>query len=121
MSRNVEILENILGAHHELTEPQSRVEAILQAILNSSEYSAQAQSRIEEILLAIKNKGSYTEEPRSRNEAILISKLQGEIFDGDTFSEIEDLLKQWTELDVTVLTDNQQNAIDTGDSVVVVG
>ena len=45
-SRDELIIENILGASHELTPPESREEAILQAILNETEYTGETESRM---------------------------------------------------------------------------
>ena len=97
-SRNVEILENILGAEHVLPEPVEPVETILQAILNHETYEGEPNSRIEYILICICN----SEEceitvPRCENEAILLNVLNKSIYEGPTSgNRIPELLVLWS-------------------------
>ena len=97
-SRNVEILENILGAEHVLPEPVEPVETILQAILNHETYEGEPNSRIEYILICICN----SEEceitvPRCENEAILLNVLNKSIYEGPvTDNTIPKLLVLWS-------------------------
>ena len=97
-SRNVAILENILGAENVLDPPQSNIEEILQAILLEKTYTKSATSRIEEILIAILN-GTECEitVPRSENEAILLNVLNKSIYEGPVSdNEIPKLLVLWS-------------------------
>ncbi len=97
-SRNVEILENILGAEHVLPEPEEPVETILQAILNKETYEGTANSRIETILIAICN-GTECDitVPQCENEAILLNVLNKSIYEGPvTDNTIPELLVLWS-------------------------
>ena len=97
-SRNVEILENILGAEHVLPEPEEPVETILQAILNKETYEGEPNSRIEYILICICN-GEECEitVPRCENEAILLNVLNKSIYEGPvTDNTIPKLLVLWS-------------------------
>lgn len=97
-SRNVEILENILGAEHVLPEPVEPVETILQAILNHETYEGTANSRIESILVAICNRTECDiTVPRCENEAILLNVLNKSIYEGPvTQNQIPQLLVLWS-------------------------
>lgn len=97
-SRNVEILENILGAEHVLPEPEEPVETILNAILNKETYEGTANSRIETILIAICN-GTECDitVPQCENEAILLNVLNKSIYEGPvTDNMIPKLLVLWS-------------------------
>jgi hypothetical protein len=97
-SRNVDILENILGAEHVLPEPEEPVETILQAILNKETYEGTANSRIETILIAICN-GTECDiiVPQCENEAILLNVLNKSIYEGPvTDNTIPKLLVLWS-------------------------
>ena len=97
-SRNVEILENILGAEHVLPEPEEPVETILQAILNKETYEGTANSRIETILIAICN-GTECDitVPQCENEAILLNVLNKSIYEEPvTDNTIPKLLVLWS-------------------------
>jgi hypothetical protein len=97
-SRNVEILENILGAEHVLPEPVEPVETILQAILNKETYEGTANSRIETILIAICNGTECNiTVPQCENEAILLNVLNKSIYEGPvTDNTIPKLLVLWS-------------------------
>lgn len=97
-SRNVDILENILGAEHVLPEPEEPVETILQAILNKETYEGTANSRIETILIAICN-GTECDitVPKCENEAILLNVLNKSIYEEPvTDNTIPKLLVLWS-------------------------
>ena len=97
-SRNVDILENILGAEHVLPEPEEPVEMILQAILNKETYEGTANSRIETILIAICN-GTECDitVPQCENEAILLNVLNKSIYEEPvTDNTIPKLLVLWS-------------------------
>ena len=97
-SRNVDILENILGAEHVLPEPEEPVETILQAILNKETYEGTANSRIETILIAICN-GTECDitVPQCENEAILLNVLNKSIYEEPvTDNTIPKLLVLWS-------------------------
>lgn len=97
-SRNVAILENILGAENELDDPQSTTEEILQAILYQETYEKDATSRIEEILIAIcNNTDCDITVPRCENEAILLNVLNKSIYEEPvTDNTIPKLLVLWS-------------------------
>ena len=98
-SRNADIIENILGADHELEDPQSRVEAILQAILYNDEYTDEAESRVETILLCILNGETCDLEPQCENEEILIAIANDEVYSKEASEKIPILLKAWSQKD----------------------
>ena len=82
-SRNVAILENILGAENDLPDPEEPVETILQAILYHETYEEDPNSRIEEILIAICNQTECDiTVPNCENEAILLNVLNKQIYEG---------------------------------------
>lgn len=117
-SRNEAILQNILGAENVLAPVQSEIEAILLAILNDTSYSLEGRSRIARLLIAIKNNGTWDELPCiSRNEEILYCILNGEAFQGETYSRNEELLKQWSESHATYEKTVSGNPIHVTDAV----
>ena len=117
-SRNEAILQNILGAENVLVPAQSEIEAILLAILNDTSYSLEGRSRIARLLIAIKNNGTWDELPCiSRNEEILYCILNGEAYQGETYSRNEELLKQWSESHATYEKTVTGNPIHVTDAV----
>ena len=117
-SRNEAILQNILGAENVLVPAQSEIEAILLAILNDTSYSLEGRSRIARLLIAIKNNGTWDELPCiSKNEEILYCILNGEAYQGETYSRNEELLKQWSESHATYEKTVSGNPIHVTDAV----
>lgn len=117
-SRNEAILQNILGAENVLVPAQSEIEAILLAILNDTSYSLEGRSRIARLLIAIKNNGTWNELPCiSKNEEILYCILNGEAYQGETYSRNEELLKQWSESHATYEKTVSGNPIHVTDAV----